>query len=244
MAINWDAPIEIRDGRNGNWFWIDKEVWADGRLTSSDKVVYGTFAYFANQKNQTAFPSIKTLEKFSGVSKRQIYYSTKKLEEARYVLVERVKGKPNSYTLIDNGINHLETGAKSALVQNNTKVLVQNNTTNNIRSRDISNKLDIERLSNGENKKFGNDNINLALKEFEEMVGFPPTDRKPRYEAYNFVRRMQSLLKEKGREPSEERVAKLIRYYFRWLSGKEWAAQIQTMSTVRRKTEVFKAEMP
>ena len=101
MPVNWEAPIEIRDGRNGNWFWVDKVVWQDKRLTSSDKVVYGTLAYFANNKNQQTFPSYTTVEEYSGVSNRQCYYSIKRLENFKYIQIKRKSGKPNLYTLLD-----------------------------------------------------------------------------------------------------------------------------------------------
>ena len=110
MPINYNAPIVIRDGRNGNWFWVDKDVWEDEQLTSSDKVVYGTLAFFANSKSQTAFPSITSIHNHSKVSSRQCYLSIKRLEEYKYISVKRIIGKPNSYTL-------LKTPAKIARVQ-------------------------------------------------------------------------------------------------------------------------------
>ena len=139
MAINWNAPIEVRDGRNGNWFWVDKAIWSDERLTASDKVLYGTLAYFANQKNQSSTPSIEILQSNSGLSRRQAYRSIKRLEEFMHVSITRTYGKPNKYTLLDNGINHLkeERGAKLAPVPNitqggakSTLKGVPNNTTN------------------------------------------------------------------------------------------------------------------
>lgn len=143
MPVNYKKPIEIRDGRNGGWFWIDKEVWSDKRLSSSDKVVYGTLAYFANNKNQLAFPSITHLEGYSNISNRQIHISIKKLEKYKYLLVIRRYGKPNQYTLIDEAIREQKlTTANSAPLQplHTTPAtiapptrgqLVQNNTTNN-----------------------------------------------------------------------------------------------------------------
>ena len=119
MAINWDAPIEIRDGRNGNWFWVDKEIWADPSLSASDKVIYGSLAYFANQKTQTLYPSLSQLENYSKISRRQVYRSTKKLEILKYILITRKRGKPNSYMLIDNGIK--ATRDKMSLGTNGNK---------------------------------------------------------------------------------------------------------------------------
>jgi len=115
MSINYTAPIEIRDFRNGDWFWVieirdfrngdwfwvSKYVWLDRRLTKSDKLIYGTLAYFANQR-QVAWPSITKLASFSNVSKRQTYKSIKKLELLNYIKVKRhrTRGKPNEYKLL------------------------------------------------------------------------------------------------------------------------------------------------
>lgn len=143
MAINWNAPIEIRDGRNGNWFWVDKEVWQDKRLSASDKVTYGTLAYFSNQKTQVSFPSINKLQNYSDVSRRQLYRSIKKLENLKYISIKRKYGKPSQYTLVDDAIR----GAKLAPVPNKHQGGakygiggVPNETTNNNYLTRISNK--------------------------------------------------------------------------------------------------------
>lgn len=180
MPINYKAPIEIRDGRNGNWFWVDKEIWADERLTASDKVIYGTLAYFANQKNQSAYPSIESLEKFSGVSKRQIYYSLKRLEGFTHILISRQHGKPNVYILLDSGINHLKEqgGAKFAGVQEvhsggakSTLQGVQNNTTNN----NIYNKNKLTRTLTKVKEGFGNPSINKGIDLLTQFFGYKPS---------------------------------------------------------------------
>lgn len=101
MTINWDAPIEIRDFRNSSWFWINKLVWNDSRLSASDKVIYGTFAFFANQ-NQIAWPALKTLASFSDISERQVYRSVRTLEKYGYLFIKRHRGrsKRNEYQLL------------------------------------------------------------------------------------------------------------------------------------------------
>lgn len=160
MSINYTAPIEIRDGRNGNWFWVDKEIWSDERLTSSDKVVYGTLAYFSNQNSQSSFPSIEKLKSFSSLSGRQVYSSIKKLESLQHVVIKRRHGKANIYILLDNGINHLkEGGAKFAGVQDKPTTLadfavegVQDKPTNNIY---INNTLNTKVLRDGVTPKRG-----------------------------------------------------------------------------------------
>lgn len=137
MPINYNAPIKIRDFRNGDWFWISKHVWQSKELTQSDKVLYGTLAFFANQQNK-AWPTIKLLAKFSVVSERQIYRSIKNLEEEDYIKVNRykIKGQPNEYFLLktkgdkiapkrNRVTKHLKKGDKT------TPNRVTNSTSNN-----------------------------------------------------------------------------------------------------------------
>lgn len=104
MAINYRAPIEIRDSRNGSWFWIHTHVWRDDNLTQSSKVVYGTIASYANTE-QTAFPSITKIALDSHISERHVYRCLKELERFNYLKVERKHGKPNLYTLVKTTSN-------------------------------------------------------------------------------------------------------------------------------------------
>src|SRR3990167_2217650 len=99
MAVNYGALIEIRDSRNGSWFWIHTHVWRDSNLTQSSKVVYGTIASYANTE-QTAFPSITKIGLDSDISERHVYRCLKELEKFNYLKVERKHGKPNLYTLL------------------------------------------------------------------------------------------------------------------------------------------------
>lgn len=99
MAVNYNAPIEIRDSRNGSWFWIHTHVWRDSHLTQSSKVVYGTIASYTNTE-QTAFPSITKISLDSDISERHVYRCLKELEKFNYLKVERKHGKPNLYTLV------------------------------------------------------------------------------------------------------------------------------------------------
>lgn len=99
MAINYSKPTEIRDFRNGSWFWIQTHVWRDKRLTKSDKIVYATLASYANG-NQTMFPSIVSIAEDADLSERQTYSSIKNLEKNKYIDIERRGGKVNVYTLL------------------------------------------------------------------------------------------------------------------------------------------------
>lgn len=98
MALNVNKPIEIRDFRNGSWFWIQTHVWRDTRLKGADRNCYGTIASYANQDQET-FPSIIRIATDSGLSERQVYTSIKNLEKYGYLIIKRNRGGHNVYTL-------------------------------------------------------------------------------------------------------------------------------------------------
>lgn len=81
--------------------------------------------------------------------------------------------------------------------------------------------------------------VNKVIQEFEEALGFKPTDRKPRFQAYNLVKRLQTVIKDNGKEATEEVSLKAINSYFKWLKKQEWFGMVQTLDTCRRKTDIF-----
>ena len=87
--------------------------------------------------------------------------------------------------------------------------------------------------------KAGDVFVNKVISEFTDRFGFKPTDKKPRYEAYNLVRRVKTFLKEINREQSEEKINKVIESYYNWLDKQDWMSNVQTMSVIRRKFEVY-----
>ena len=204
MAINWEAPIEIRDGRNGNWFWVDKQVWEHAKLTSSDKVVYGTLAYFANQKTQQAFPQMKTLEAHCKLSRRQVYRSTKALEIFKFIHIKRQRGLPNLYTLIDNwkklqGNDKLSVVTGSPITSDSmSHGLVTNNTSNNNIKTNNKNNKTLTKV----NGDFGNPQINEGIKLLTSFFGYSPSRLK--LNRYTLKR----LIKSKG----YERVLKAMKF--------------------------------
>jgi len=95
--------IDIRDLRDGKFLWIDKAAL---RLISESAgtmgvAVYSWLCYYANFKAQDCFPSITTLAYHYGVSRRTIMRAIKQLERLKAVSIERKKGKPNIYKLLN-----------------------------------------------------------------------------------------------------------------------------------------------
>lgn len=237
MSINWDAPIEIRDGRNGNWFWVDKQVWQHPELTSSDKVVYGTLAYFANQKTQQAFPQMKTLETHCKLSRRQIYRSTRALEEFKFIHIKRQRGNPNIYTLVDNW-KKLQGSDKLSLVTGSptssdsmSHGLVTNNTSNNNISTNKKKNNTLVLRTKGALPQFGNPDINLCLEELTKLLGNKPSkETLNRYAIKRLITKLGSV----------KRVIGAINYAFRVREEDRYAPRIYNFIDLEEKLEPLK----
>ncbi|MDD5736665.1 MAG: helix-turn-helix domain-containing protein [Candidatus Omnitrophica bacterium] len=98
-----NEKIDIRDLRDGKFLWIDKAAL---RLISENAgtmgvAVYSWLCYYANFKAQDCFPSITTLAWHCGVSRRTIMRAIKQLEQLKVISIERKKGKPNIYKLLN-----------------------------------------------------------------------------------------------------------------------------------------------
>jgi len=95
--------IDIRDLRDGKFLWIDKAalMLISESTGTMGVAVYSWLCYYANFKAQDCFPSITTLAQHCGVSRRTIMRAIKQLEQLRVILIERKKGKPNIYKLLN-----------------------------------------------------------------------------------------------------------------------------------------------
>ena len=98
-----DKPIEIRDLRDGKFLWIDKSALKaiSEKASPMEVAVYSWLCYYANYKAQDCFPSVATLAKHAGVSRRTIMRALKRLEELRAVSIERTNGKVSVYKLLN-----------------------------------------------------------------------------------------------------------------------------------------------
>lgn len=108
----------------------------------------------------------------------------------------------------------------------------QNNTIQEIR---------IKNISNTNTQSGGDELINKSLEAFKAMTGFQPTDKKPRYEAFNLLRRIKKTIKEMGKEDSQENSKIVLTKYLQWISKQEWSKGLQLMSTVRLKYPIYES---
>lgn len=158
MPYNYDKPIEIRDFRNGDWFWVERSVWANSLLTSSDKVVYGTLAFFSNRRTQSAYPSFKIIAEHSAISRRQAINSIRKLEKLGYISTEKGDWKrkfANTYTLLKTkSAKFAPVHKKRGTSAKNDANLVQNSTSNNKNITIINNNTDLNKINDGKRRLY------------------------------------------------------------------------------------------
>lgn len=99
-----DTPIIIRDQRGGQRYFIDNHFLRGGYgrvLGPYGIAVYNVLCLHADGKSQQAFPSYQTIADLSGMSRRQVIRTIKKLEALNLIHVERSNGEaPNRITLL------------------------------------------------------------------------------------------------------------------------------------------------
>lgn len=89
---------------DASWFHMFKELirsktWA--KMTPPARALYPVIKSFTNWKTGHSFPSVETMEEYSGLSRPSIFKALKELEELGYVRSVKRPGKPTVYTLIE-----------------------------------------------------------------------------------------------------------------------------------------------
>lgn len=107
-----EERIDIRDLRDGKFLWVGKPVleFISKRIGSTAVTVYVWLCYYANVKGQDCFPSVTTLARHCAVSRRHIIRMLKSLEQLKVISIDRAKGRPNVYTLLNAELSTEATG--------------------------------------------------------------------------------------------------------------------------------------
>lgn len=87
-----------------SWFHIFKEIirsetWA--KMSANAKAVYPAIKAFINWESGSAFPSIDTIERYSGVSRPSVVKALKELEELGLLVKNTTKGKSTNYGMVE-----------------------------------------------------------------------------------------------------------------------------------------------
>jgi len=88
-------------------------------------------------------------------------------------------------------------------------------------------------------KTYGNEKINFIIKEFQERWGYPPTDKRPRFEAWNLVQRIDGFIRAWGKKPTYKYFCRAVNLLFKKILKEDWAEHIQTISVIRRKMPIY-----
>jgi hypothetical protein len=93
--------------------------------------------------------------------------------------------------------------------------------------------------STASKKEYGNPLVNTVLAEFEGLYGFPPIDKKPRFEANTLIKQLTTKSKELGKEPTPERLNNAIQVFFRWCSKQKSLENVKNLSVIRRNLPIW-----
>lgn len=86
--------MEIRDTRNGEWFWVYTALLADPHLFANDKLVYSAISTFGG--HQVIHPTLQQIAERCGASERGVRVSLRKLEEVGYLSIDGSTGRGNA----------------------------------------------------------------------------------------------------------------------------------------------------
>ena len=92
---------EIRRLKNGAWFWINKKVLQlfSRSLKASGLAVYNALASYANFRNQTCFPTQKSIAGHLGLSVRTVNRKIRLLKDFKLIKFKKIRGRC-FYTLL------------------------------------------------------------------------------------------------------------------------------------------------
>jgi hypothetical protein len=206
---------------------------------------------FRKLKDHEVFSDEKALRIFIWIL-LTVDYKTGKMKSGRFWAAERLDMKPRTYhkvlterlekryklvTLFSDNKKTVISVNKWHEYQGDSDTTSDNKVTTKGQQSDTTQEVKNKRSINNINRR--NANVDGLLKRFEEIVGHPPTDKKPRYEAYNLSRRINKLIKELkviGKEVEFEKVAD---GYFGWFSNQSYVSGVENMSTARLKFIIY-----
>ncbi|MBM3282955.1 winged helix-turn-helix transcriptional regulator [Candidatus Gottesmanbacteria bacterium] len=132
-----DRGFEIRDLRNGDWYWIHKTVIQRYMplIGATGVIVYSFLASLANSK-QACYPSQKYIADNLGYSRATVNKAIKRLEENRLIKIERRSRYHCVYSLLKVRCQPRET-QMSTLGNSDVKYFDTNNNKRTINIKNI-----------------------------------------------------------------------------------------------------------
>jgi biotin operon repressor len=152
-----EHTFEIRDLRNGDWYWIHKAVINDytQKVGATGVIVYSFLASLANNR-QSCFPSQKYIAGKLGYSRATINRALQRLEENELIRIEKRSRYHCIYHLLKVRCQALEKlGDETQMSHRGNSGVIYFDTNNNKRTRNINNIVT-------ENDNFMNSKLNAS----------------------------------------------------------------------------------
>lgn len=226
---------------------IDPAIWADedfGTMPAEDQVFF--IGLFSNADDEGRLPGnalylASVIFPYKGYSKEQaIKVRDRVLKTMKSATLYVVDGK--EYIQLQKWTNYQSINKPT---QSNYPPLTEDSRSTTVGlppNRIEKNRIEKNMVGGGE--RYGSENVNQILDAFKKLYGFNPTDKYPRRVAHNLDQQLSTLLKKRGKDPSNGVKTKAINDYFMWVSRQDWAEKIQNLDTIRRKISIFEAELP
>ena len=150
LFMSNEHTFEIRDLRNGDWYWIHKAVINDytSKVGATGIIVYSFLASLTDH-NQRCFPSQKYIADKLGYSRATVNRALQRLEKNKLIMVEKRSRYHCVYHLLKVRCNTDETQMSH---RRNSGVIYFDTNDNNI-TRNINN-IDIKDKSNKSLREF------------------------------------------------------------------------------------------
>lgn len=224
--------------------WTPQVIFSDPKLSFGAKFVLAEILNLFKAGNDGCWASNGHFAELFNISKRMASYYIAELEKNSWIKTEVIKDPvkgwiryiialPSLLQILHSLSQELHspiTNVTDPMKVPGTIKYTKKNT------REI---LDKSNMATAKSIDKRNVLVEFALKRFKDLYGFEPTDQKPRFEAYNLVRRITSMLKERNRPVDESAVLKAIGQYFDWVEDQEWSEKVQNLGTIRRKLNIF-----
>lgn len=101
--------FEVRDLRQQDWVWTSKTFLFHPQVDEKMYKVYCGLAAYADNTTQQSYPGIDTLKDKLHMGRSTIIRAILLLEKKNFIEVERKLGEHNIYTLLNDGVPHIDT---------------------------------------------------------------------------------------------------------------------------------------
>jgi hypothetical protein len=223
-------------------------IFHDKNLSGNAKWILAEILNLLRVERQYCWASNDHFAEVFGLTKTNVSYHIHELENQGWIRVEVVKECNLSdchlkgrgwhrhiypLTPLSNLLDSLSKRLDTP-IQNIGEPIKSTGTIRKTKEKNIS----LE-VSKGQKPQFGNFKVNFLMEEFQKRWGYPPTDYRPRNEAWNLSRVIDGFTKSRGQEVNEENFRKVAVALFDWIESQDWGERVQHLGTIRRKSVIF-----